>query len=361
MSCPERERLAAAAAGEDNEAAEHALSCAVCRGVLDDQRAMRRQLAGVVTPPLANADRERMAAGIMAQLDAQPVGRRASSALRGGLFAAAAVLIIGAVGLLVGARQPVAGVRVAERSGSGAPAIVADTGSDRAPAVVGVAGSGAPSAADPVPEAPRPAIADPPARRLAAATANEGARFVRATNSGRDVIELGDGEITIDSRDAAPTEVRLGATAIRVADAKVTVRARRGVLATVSVFAGAVEMSSATGSTVVSAGTIWEAPESLAPPVATPVPATTDPAASLAAFRDGWIALRDGRYGAAIAAFDRARSPVIHEDAMYWAAVAASRAGYLQMSRRRFTQFLARFPDSPWADTAQQALGDDAP
>ena len=84
---------------------------------------------------------------------------------------------------------------------------------------------------------------------------------------------------------------------------------------------------------------------------------TLDPTgASLAAFRDGWEALRAGRNAAAIAAFDRATDPVVAEDATYWAAIAAQRADDRDDALRRLRAFLDRFPRSPRADYAASMI-----
>jgi len=77
--------------------------------------------------------------------------------------------------------------------------------------------------------------------------------------------------------------------------------------------------------------------------------------APLAAFRIGWEALRERRFTDAIAAFDRATDPAVAEDATFWAAIAAQRAGDIADARKRLDGFLTRFPDSPRADDARKA------
>ena len=47
---------------------------------------------------------------------------------------------------------------------------------------------------------------------------------------------------------------------------------------------------------------------------------------------------------------------VVAEDAIYWAAVAADRAGNTAAAKRRFSEFLVRFPASPRVEGARAAL-----
>jgi hypothetical protein len=92
-------------------------------------------------------------------------------------------------------------------------------------------------------------------------------------------------------------------------------------------------------------------------PTARPPELPVDPAAaSVASFRDGWEALGAGRNTDAIRAFDRATDPVVAEDAAFWGAVAAQRAGDHDAGARRFREFLATYPQSPHADAARAAL-----
>jgi len=82
---------------------------------------------------------------------------------------------------------------------------------------------------------------------------------------------------------------------------------------------------------------------------------------ALVAFRTGWTALRAGRNADAIAAFDRATSPVVAEDAIYWAAIAARRAGDRAEAARRLRAFLAAYPTSPHVASARAELAAVAP
>ncbi|HZJ63541.1 MAG TPA: tetratricopeptide repeat protein [Kofleriaceae bacterium] len=344
MSCLPPEQIAAAAAGEDRDAVAHTLGCPACRARFDEQRALRRSLAGLSRPPLSSAARERLAAGVMARVEALDGARPSWLRLAGraGLAAAALALAAWAIGQLAGGtladRAPVASkpravtVPAVAVSGSSAPAAPAPAA--RPPLDLEASQASLPAKAPSAPSA------------VAAKLSGKRAEFGRATRSGRDVIELRDGALTVDARRTAPAEIRLGATAIHISEAKATVTARTGALASVAVFAGSVELSSGAQSTIVTAGTVWDAP---AEPAA-------DPDGSLAAFREGWIALRDKRFADAIAAFDRAGDAVVQEDAAYWAAVAASRAGDHDAARRRFADFLARFPESPRVDAARRAL-----
>jgi TolA-binding protein len=115
----------------------------------------------------------------------------------------------------------------------------------------------------------------------------------------------------------------------------------------VRVFAGSVEVVRAGTRQIVETGEIWVRPD--APPAEAE-------AASLHAFAQGWIALRELRDRDAVAAFDRAVDPVVAEDAAYWAAVASERSGDRNAAARRLHAFLARFPASVRAGDARRAL-----
>lgn len=91
------------------------------------------------------------------------------------------------------------------------------------------------------------------------------------------------------------------------------------------------------------------------PPPSPPAPPPPDPA--LVAFRTGWTELRAGHNSDAIAAFDQALgSPIVAEDAAYWAAVATRRSGDRDDATRRFHAFLAAYPASPHAAAARAEL-----
>ncbi|HEY1817003.1 MAG TPA: hypothetical protein VGG74_31860 [Kofleriaceae bacterium] len=78
--------------------------------------------------------------------------------------------------------------------------------------------------------------------------------------------------------------------------------------------------------------------------------------AALTSFRDAWVALRAGDNRAAVALFDRSTDPAVAEEATYWAAIAAERAGDDADAKRRFSNFIARFPSSPYVEQARRAL-----
>ncbi|HEU0030205.1 MAG TPA: hypothetical protein VFQ53_06225 [Kofleriaceae bacterium] len=231
-------------------------------------------------------------------------------------------------------------------------------------------------------------------------TPTDDARFAREMRAGRDLVALGEGELAVDARHTRAVAVTsTGATAddtrVAIASARAKVSARGGVIQNVAVFAGSVEVTRAGKTYVVTAGEVWERPadepaastgaspttaSTGAPPTTTGAPPTTastgaprtttgappttattgappmTPAAALAAFRDGWTALRAGQYEAAIAAFDRATDPVIAEEAAFWAANACERAGRLDDAARRYRAFVDRFPGSARAGSARTAI-----
>lgn len=341
-ACLSPEVLAALAAGEGapggdgGEAAAHAESCAACRREVAAQRELRALLGAVPAPRLARARREELAAEVLARADERPVQRRARRRVIAvvaplAVAAAAAAVVLAVRGPAPSASEP---TRTAERPGAhvrdsdsassaGPGPQRPDPGQDPAGAVRAAGGVRAalPGASDP---APGSGPAEP---ALAASGAAEAAG---SSNGGPDA------EPSAEPGQApgGPSENRTGSAA----------GPRRPAVRSNAVFAGAGEATGPGRRRVVEAGTIWDGTG--APPSAT----------ALAAFREGWTALREQRHAAAIAAFDRAADPVIAEDAAYWAAIAAERAGDHAAARRRLSDFLARFPASPRAPAARLAV-----
>ena len=163
---------------------------------------------------------------------------------------------------------------------------------------------------EPIVRAPRPTREQP---RLRSASFAGDADYAHETAREGDIVRLKQGELTVDATEARPVQVITGDTTLSIRRAKVSVVARNGVIAQVSVFAGTAELRVASKPVVIEAGAVWERPD--------PRPE------SLAAFRDGWAALRAGRNTDAIAAFDRAIDPTVAEDALYWPRSRASARG----------------------------------
>jgi TolA-binding protein len=365
MSCPSGARLAAAASGEDRAAADHAATCSSCAAALAREQATRALAAGAPAIRLGSARRAAMRASLLARSDAmfvpgQPRADRRRAVVGLGLVAAAAVIAI-ALGVAGHARSNAADPVARGSAGPGSPA------APIAPAASG--GTPGTSAPEIVREAPRAASADlsgPPqgAALTRGAAPTQGAaiesRGARLQQDG-DAVRVTDGAVTIDARGRRTTEVRIGAARVTVADAQVRVVARASQLLQVKVLAGSAEVAVARQVWIVDVGEVWRAPLPAPPPPLPPAPAprpVEPPARSAAvdAFRIGWEALSAGRHADAIAAFDRATDPRVREDASYWAAVAAARAGDDQDARRRLRAFLAAFPSSPRAAEARAAL-----
>ena len=158
-----------------------------------------------------------------------------------------------------------------------------------------------------------------------------------------------------EARITAPVAATAPGPEVSIASGRAEVTAQDGVIVETHVLAGSAVVSDAGKSVVVHAGHVWkrEAPAPSPPP---PPPAPPQPATSLAAFREGWTARDEGRNADAVAAFDRATDPVVAEEAMFWAAVCAGRAGDVRDSARRMSAFLDRFPNSLRAKDARRAL-----
>src|SRR5512143_2743041 len=68
-ACPSPERLAAAAAGEDGAALDHAVGCEACSAILAEQREVVEDAARMPRAPLAEARRRQLAAEMLAHAD----------------------------------------------------------------------------------------------------------------------------------------------------------------------------------------------------------------------------------------------------------------------------------------------------
>ena len=341
MSCPSRARLAAAGAGEDITAELHAESCPRCCAELEAMATVVRVARAAPTPALSAERRARIAALAMAMAGAEPSAphRRAPRRRWIGALAVAAIAAAVAIAAFPRREQP---APPATGGIAAAPSAVAPPGRARA--------ADEPRAAAPPATEPRLTDAAPgsaaaaPHRSIAAAAPSS---RPHAATARPPVAPPRDGTATFDARITAPVQVVAGDTSLRIAGSKAEVTAHGGTVTMVRVFAGSVEVVHAGTRQIVETGEIWVRPD--APPAEAE-------AASLHAFEQGWIALRELRDRDAVAAFDRAVDPVVAEDAAYWAAVASERSGDRSAAARRLHAFLARFPASVRAGDARRAL-----
>jgi hypothetical protein len=262
MSCATRAQLAA-----NTVDAEHLGDCLACRRALDEQRAIRAQLAALSTPSLDRARRHGLAAEVMARADLHDDTRRHRSRRVAPYFLAA---LAAAAVLVVLAREDRGGLapRIAERA---API----------------------PRSEPAPIAPAVAV-----------------------------------EVTPRPRPSPAPEVIAPEAPVEAPPAPKHNRVDRSR----HVFGGAADTQT--------------------PPIDRDTLVESSP---LAAFRLGWEALRTKRYDEAIAAFDLATDPAVAEDAAFWAAIAAQRAGYNDDARKRLDGFLSLFPESPLVERARRA------
>ena len=358
MICLSGARIAAAASGEDAAAVRHAATCAACGAALSRERTTRIVIADAPRPELDAERRAAMRAEVLAAGDAMPVAasgyRRRPIAAIVAIAVAAAVLGIwfARAGVRAPAPEPaVPGSAIAAVAPARAVEPTPATGADPTPAV-----------ADPTPAAGAVALGS-------ADIQSTGAWFERKG----DVVQVADGAVTLDSRGHRPAELIVGDARIAVADAQVRVTVWHGQLVQLQVFAGAAQITVAGRARVISVGDVWQVPAARpvrkspnaiaagssrpgdASTVRVPAPAAPG-SATLDAFRIGWEALRAGRHRDAIAAFDRATDPAVAEDARYWAAVAAARAGDQREAQRRLREFVIAFPASPHVTAARAAL-----
>ena len=344
-ACPAGLRLAAHVSGEeDREVVAHLDGCAPCRVLVAEQREVVT-LAAALPPPraLTRSHREALAAEIMARADVAeaPVDDAAESR---------------EIEVIQRRRRRVAGVIFATTIAAAAAVVIVAMTSVPAPKPAEVAT--VEPTTPPVAPAP-PSVPVPPAPEPAGVTGAK-AQFTRETTAGTDVVRLRDGELAIDALATRAVEIVAGTTRIAIpTSTRAAVVARAGVIESVTVFAGSVEVIAGDRKATVAAGAAWER-TTLKVAKPTPEPSDADRTAlatsSLQAFREGWTALRTGNHQAAIEAFDRATDPVVAEDATYWAANATERAGDRVRAAKRYADFVARFPASPRAAAAEAAI-----
>jgi ferric-dicitrate binding protein FerR (iron transport regulator) len=334
MTCLAPERIAELAStpgGDDPHLAE----CATCRGAVTQQRAIRELVRRLPVAPLPRARREALATEVLARSDVTPMRR----ALPRRWISGAALGLAAAAGISLAAwpRERLVPVGAMQSSTSEAQSlsvrgvtreIAAPPVDRRSQIAEGGAGDQAPRGID--------------RRSPTARVDGVAAEFTRRTDAGRDVLALHNGSVTLDARNTRDVDVVARDATIHVDHAKARVSVRPGGMS-VTVFAGSVEIRAHGTRQVIEAGMVW-------------TPDDPGPADSLREFRDGWTALRAGETATAIAAFDRAIDPIVAEDAVFWAAVAADRAGAFKAAARRFADFLARFPSSPHAEAARHAI-----
>lgn len=306
MSCLDPRAIAEASSSDLPVA--HVATCMSCRRLVEEQRSTRRIVQQMAAPVLRPAHRRQLAAEILAAADQLPARR---SYLRPALaVASTALALAAAVTLWLRAHQDVA-------SSITLPPLAANV-------------SRIPERAVAMLEMPAP---------LAPAQIDAPFTVTREVHGGRELVALTEGTITIDSRATRDVDLRVATSVVHIADAKVRVQVRRGAILSVAVIAGSAEIETPQRRYVIAPETVWysqPAEENIA----------------VRAFREGWIALREGRNADAIAAFDRATDRSVAEDASYWAAVAAARAGD-PAATARFAAFLRAFPSSPHASAAQ--------
>jgi hypothetical protein len=315
MSCLGRADLARIATTGDEPS--HVATCIVCRRELERQRALHATLRALPAPEASIEARRAIKAETMASVALEPVAPRSS---RHGAFAlTTAGVLATAISIVVVSKRP----------------------NDAAPAMVVIASR----------ESPAPLVritakeSAAPLRAAPAITARAGTMFSQTSGADRDVIVLQDGALDVDARSARDVDVHVGPATVQIANASVRVQARQYTIVSVEVVVGAAHVIGPNQQVTLARGAVWT--EHSAPSIG-----------GLSSFRDAWIALRAGDNRTAISLFDRATDPAVAEEAHYWAAVAANRAGDNAESRRRFAEFVERFPASPYVEQARQALGE---
>jgi len=315
-ACLSVELLALAASDEavvtDDPIADHLAGCATCRMLVHAQRAARSALAVIPAPPPL-AHHTRVELGDLLAATSRPRARGPRFVLAASVASVALVAVVALASYAILRPSPDTSIAVP------APA--------RAPIIT-------------------------PLPPLDTADQSPAERFVIEPFAGasyeldHDRVRVRGGGARIQS--PTPIVVELGGAAVTVTG-HVELRAPRGVIASVHVFAGSAQVTNASRVTTIVAGETWLRPGE---PSVSPQAASAD----TSWFAIGWIAYREGRDADAIAAFDRVDDPAVVEDAAFWAARAAERSGDVAGARSRFERFLERFPSSDRGDSVRARL-----
>jgi len=305
--------LAASDAATEDPIVEHLADCARCRTLVHAQQATRGALAVLPTPPPL-AHHARVELGDLLVASARPHARRDRFALAAACIAGVAVIALVALATYTLWRP--------------------------SPRETSVA---VPAPARPIITPLAPLDTTEPAADRFVIEPFEGASY----ELDHDRVRLRGGGARIQS--PTPIVIELGGTAVTVTG-HVELRAPRGVVASVHVFAGSAQIANASRvTTTIIAGETWVRPGA-------PSVSPSAPSAEPSWFAIGWMAYREGRDAEAIAAFDRVDDPAVAEDAAFWAGHAAERSGDVAGARARFVRFLERFPGSDRADTVRARL-----
>lgn len=300
MTCFDSAGIARAATlGDDHP---HLAECLPCRRRLAADRSTRDRLRAIPVPALEDSRRRELAAELLAiaQHPLPPRRHTAAWAMSIGALAAAVALLV---------------YRPAPEELSVMPVF---------PSVEPIATTSS-----------SVAHLEAPPQLAAPRIEGSGATF-RHVIGDRDTIALYDGAIEVDTRNTRDADVTIGEAIVRVTDAAVKIRAQGRSIVSVQVIFNSAEVTANGKQVTIQRDAMW-----LAGPSAKQQ--------SLAAFRDGWMALRAGRHREAMALFDRVTDPIVIEEATYWAAIAAQRSGDAELARTRLEAFARRFPSSPYA------------
>lgn len=304
--CFDAGEIAQAATLDDAELDLHFAECLVCRRALEADRRTRASLAALPLPRMPEAQRRALAAEILA---AAPTRRSKRSSRAWPISVATSALAVAAAAVLL--------VPSLHSTPATSPTIEASTRDDVGMHVQRIA------ADDRAPTLPPPKI-----------EAHGGATLTHRVGDERDVLVLVDGVIDVDTRSSRDVDVRVGSSTIRIDDASVRITAHEHAIESVQVVVGAARVIAPDQQVVLERDSIW-------------MPSgETHGDQSLSAFRDGWIELRAGHNREAMELFDRVTDPVVLEEAMYWAAIAAERTGDAALGAARMREFQRRFPSS---------------